>query len=67
VKRIRDENKIKSLTNQVEEYEKILRNVESEVDGPTARKIRQALKVSTINNPAPCLLWTVEIGLRLVG
>jgi hypothetical protein len=51
----------------VEEYEKILRNVESEVDGPTARKIRQALKVSTIINPAPCLLWTVKIGLRMVG
>ncbi|KAJ5272268.1 hypothetical protein N7478_007393, partial [Penicillium angulare] len=44
VKRIRDENKIKSLTNRVEEYEKTLRNVESEVDGPMARNIRKALK-----------------------
>ncbi|KAJ5658996.1 hypothetical protein N7507_005447 [Penicillium longicatenatum] len=44
VKRIRDENKIKSLTNRVEKYEKTLRNVESEVDGPTARKIRKALR-----------------------
>jgi hypothetical protein len=42
----------------VEKYEKTLRNVESEVDGPTARKIRKALKVSTI--------WTVDIDLWIV-
>ncbi|KAJ5632111.1 C6 transcription factor [Penicillium lividum] len=43
VKRIRDENRIKSLTSRVEKYEKTLRSVETEVDGPTARKIRKVL------------------------
>ncbi|KAJ5935771.1 hypothetical protein N7466_005318 [Penicillium verhagenii] len=44
VKRVRDENKIKSLTNRVEKYEKTLRSVQGEVDAPTARKIRKVLK-----------------------
>ncbi|KAJ5929791.1 hypothetical protein N7454_006741 [Penicillium verhagenii] len=49
VKRVRDENKIKSLTSRVEKYEKTLRSVQGEVDAPTARKIRKLLKVSQIS------------------
>ncbi|KAJ5532001.1 hypothetical protein N7494_008553 [Penicillium frequentans] len=51
VKRIRDENKIKSLSTRVDKYEKILRSIESEVDGPTARKIRKALKCKEGKSP----------------
>ena len=46
VKRVRDEKQIKSLTAQVELYEKALRTLEGEVDVPTSRKIRRLLKVS---------------------
>lgn len=46
VKRVRDEKQIKSLTAQVELYEKTLRTLEGEVDIPASRKIRRILKVS---------------------
>lgn len=66
VKRIRDENKIKSLSTRVDNYEKILRSIESEVDGPTARKIRKALKVSLINNQSPVHFGLSKFDLQIV-
>lgn len=66
VKRIRDENKIKFLTTRVEKYEKTLRSIESEVDGPTARKIRKVLKVSIINKQPHVHLGLPVIDLRIL-
>ncbi|KAJ5730934.1 uncharacterized protein N7483_005442 [Penicillium malachiteum] len=44
IKRIRDAKQIKSLASNVNRYEKLLRSIEGEVDSPTSRKIRKALK-----------------------
>ncbi|KAJ5734083.1 hypothetical protein N7493_002869 [Penicillium malachiteum] len=44
IKRIRDAKQIKSLASDVNRYEKLLRSIEGEVDFPTSRKIRKALK-----------------------
>lgn len=46
VKRVRDQKMLEVLSQQVERYEKLLRTLEGEVDAPTSRKIRKALKVS---------------------
>ena len=45
VKRVRDQKRLGSLAKRVEAYEALLRDLETEVDHPTARKIRKALKV----------------------
>ncbi|KAJ5707918.1 hypothetical protein N7488_007719 [Penicillium malachiteum] len=44
IKRIRDAKQIKSLASDVNRYEKLLRSIEGELDPPTSRKIRRALK-----------------------
>lgn len=45
VKRVRDQKMLEVLSQQVERYEKLLRTLEEDVDVPTSRKIRKALKV----------------------
>jgi hypothetical protein len=45
VKRVRDQKRLGSLVKCVEAYETLLRELEGEVDLPTARKIRKAVKV----------------------
>lgn len=46
VKRVRDQKMLELLSQRVERYEELLRNLEGEVDESTARRIRRALKVS---------------------
>lgn len=46
VKRVRDQKMLGYLTQRVERYESLLRGLEGEVNAPTARRIRKALKVS---------------------
>ncbi|KAJ5706372.1 hypothetical protein N7536_002061 [Penicillium majusculum] len=45
VKRVRDQKRLGSLVKRVDTYEALLRELEGEVDPPTARKIKKALKV----------------------
>ncbi|KAK4866858.1 hypothetical protein LT330_008021 [Penicillium expansum] len=45
VKRVRDQKRLGSLVKRVDKYEALLRELEVEVDPPTARKIKKALKV----------------------
>lgn len=45
VKRVRDQKRLGSLAKRVEAYESLLRDLESEVDLDTARKIRETIKV----------------------
>lgn len=47
IKRVRDQKLLGLLSKRTEEYESLLRDLEGRVDGPTARKIRKALKVSS--------------------
>lgn len=49
VKRVRDQKRLGSLIKRVDTYEALLRELETEVDLPTARKIKKALKVSPVN------------------
>lgn len=49
VKRVRDQKRMGCLVKRVEAYEALLRELEAEVDLPTARKIKKALKVSPVN------------------
>jgi hypothetical protein len=49
VKRVRDQKLLGSLIKRVDTYEALLRELETEVDLPTARKIKKALKVSPVN------------------
>ncbi|EPS30972.1 hypothetical protein PDE_05926 [Penicillium oxalicum 114-2] len=44
IKRVRDQKLLGLLSKRTEEYESLLRDLEGRVDGPTARKIRKALK-----------------------
>ncbi|KAJ5338940.1 hypothetical protein N7452_005668 [Penicillium brevicompactum] len=44
VKRVRDQKRLGSLAKRVEAYEALLRDLESEVDMETARKIRKTMK-----------------------
>ncbi|KAJ5580233.1 uncharacterized protein N7459_006218 [Penicillium hispanicum] len=44
VKRVRDQKQLDLLTRRVGRYESLLRNLEGEVDAPTARRIRKVLK-----------------------
>lgn len=46
VKRVRDQKMLELLTKRTERYESLLRDLEGEVDAPTVRRIRRALKVS---------------------
>ena len=43
---MRDQKMLELLSQRVERYEGLLRNLEGEVDESTARRIRKALKVS---------------------
>ncbi|KAJ5121072.1 uncharacterized protein N7515_009033 [Penicillium bovifimosum] len=45
VKRVRDQKRLRSLSKRVDAYEALLRDLEAEVDVPTAKKIRKAMKV----------------------
>ncbi|OQE26999.1 hypothetical protein PENFLA_c006G05756 [Penicillium flavigenum] len=47
VKRVRDQKRLGSLIKRVDTYEALLRELETEVDLPTARKIKKALKTLT--------------------
>lgn len=49
VKRVRDQKQLGSLAKRVDTYEALLRDLEAEVDPPTARKIKKALKVCPVN------------------
>lgn len=51
VKRVRDQKRLGSLAKRVEAYEALLRDLEAEVDLPTAKKIRKAMKVSLSVSP----------------
>lgn len=53
VKRVRDQKMLELLSQRVERYETLLRNLEGEVDEPTARRVRKTLKVSI--QPTPSL------------
>ncbi|CAI7596154.1 unnamed protein product [Penicillium glandicola] len=44
IKRVRDQKRLGTLVKQVDAYEALLREIEGEVDIPTARKIKKALK-----------------------
>jgi hypothetical protein len=46
VKRVRDQKRLGTLAKRVEAYEALLRELEGEVDLPTARQIRKVLQVS---------------------
>lgn len=46
-KRIRDQHQLAFLTKRLEQYESLLRGLEGETDGPTSRRIRKVLKVSS--------------------
>ncbi|KAJ5389145.1 uncharacterized protein N7496_000213 [Penicillium cataractarum] len=45
VKRVRDQKMLELLSKRTERYESLLRDLEGDVDTPTARRIRKALKV----------------------
>ncbi|KAL4869719.1 fungal-specific transcription factor domain-containing protein [Aspergillus spectabilis] len=45
IKRIRDQKQLGSLAEKVERYEKLMRQLEAEVDPSTARRIKRALAV----------------------
>ncbi|CEJ55099.1 hypothetical protein PMG11_01376 [Penicillium brasilianum] len=45
VKRVRDQKMLELLAKRTERYESLLRDLEGDVDAPTARRIRKALKV----------------------
>lgn len=45
VKRVRDQKRLGTLAKRVEAYESLLRELEGEVDLPTARQIRKVLQV----------------------
>lgn len=45
IKRIRDQKQLGVLSEKVERYEKLLRQLETEADSSTARKIKRALAV----------------------
>lgn len=45
VKRVRDQKQLGTLSRRVERYERLLRGLETEVEGHAARRIRRALKV----------------------
>lgn len=48
VKRVRDQKMLELLSKRAERYESLLRDLEGDVDAPTARRIRKALKVSIV-------------------
>ncbi|QQK43763.1 C6 transcription factor, putative [Penicillium digitatum] len=48
VKRVRDQKRLGSLVKRVDKYEALLRELEAEVDPPTARRIKRALKTLTV-------------------
>lgn len=49
VKRVRDQKMLELLSKRAERYESLLRDLEGDVDAPTARRIRKALKVSSFH------------------
>ena len=51
IKRIRDQKQLGVLSEKVERYEKLLRQLETEADPSTARQIKRALPVRI-----PCYL-----------
>lgn len=51
VKRVRDQKMLELLSKRTERYESLLRDLEGDVDAPTARRIRKALKVSFYTSP----------------
>lgn len=52
VKRVRDQKMLELLSKRAERYESLLRDLEGDVDAPTARRIRKALKVKSYHpNP----------------
>ncbi|KAI3147192.1 transcriptional regulator family: Fungal Specific TF [Penicillium roqueforti] len=51
VKRVRDQKQLGSLAKRVDTYEALLRDLEAEVDPPTARKIKKALKSKGVKTP----------------
>ncbi|PLB49635.1 fungal-specific transcription factor [Aspergillus steynii IBT 23096] len=51
VKRVRDQKLLGALAKKVDRYEKLLEDLEGQVDAPMARRIRKALKAS--NEPLP--------------
>lgn len=53
VKRVRDQKRLGSLAKRVDAYEALLRDLEAEVDLPTAKKIRNVLKVSLSSSVSP--------------
>jgi hypothetical protein len=55
VKRVRDQKRLGSLAKRVDAYEALLRDLEAEVDLPTARKIRKVMKVSRLEVFHPSL------------
>lgn len=52
VKRVRDQKRLGTLAKRVEAYEALLRELEGEVDSPTARQIRKVLQVSLFETAA---------------
>jgi hypothetical protein len=62
VKRVRDQKMLELLSKRAERYESLLRDLEGDVDAPTARRIRKALKVSILSPvQKPLHLSTVYI------
>ena len=49
VKRVRDQKMLELLSKRAERYESLLRDLAGDVDAPTARRIRKALKVSSFH------------------
>ncbi|RAL11937.1 uncharacterized protein BO97DRAFT_478321 [Aspergillus homomorphus CBS 101889] len=49
VKRVRDQKRLGSLSNKVDLYEQLLREMHLEADEPTARRIRRALRARVID------------------
>jgi hypothetical protein len=43
---VRDQKMLELFSKRAERYESLLRDLEGDVDAPTARRIRKALKVS---------------------
>ncbi|RHZ67268.1 hypothetical protein CDV55_102357 [Aspergillus turcosus] len=50
VKRVRDQKQLGVLSHRVKEYESLLRDLETEVDANSARRIRRTLKTSNGDN-----------------
>jgi hypothetical protein len=61
VKRVRDQKRLGSLTKRVDTYETLLRELEAEVDLPTARKIKKALKVCQRRMKSPSLTRDLDL------